>query len=231
MPQTRRFGRARSVAGEFFIIVAGVLVALAVDQARENAAERNLEAHYLQRLAADLASDTASFSEYQITLETKASVLRDLVSDDPMSCLFNRQNLMADLVHSQFKALQPNRATTFQELQSTGNLKLIQDFGLRGRITEYYMDFDHMSGILSSSPGEYRKLFLEAIPGDVVYSWRLDSIPPDPPTLESGIRSLLSEVALRAAVNAELGYTAALASTQREFRETAAALLEDLARS
>ena len=231
MPQTPWFGRARSIAGEFLIIVAGVLVALAVDQWRGSIADRTLEAHYLQRLGEDLASDTASFSEYQTVLETKASVLRDLVSDGPLSHLLERENLMADLVHSQYKALQPNRATTFQELQSTGNMKLIRDFGLRGRITEYYMNFDHMSEILSSSPGEYRKLFLESIPGEVVYSWRLDSIPPDSPILESGIRSLLSEAPLRAAVNAELGYTAALAATQREFKETAAGLLKDLGRS
>ena len=231
MPQTPRFGRARSLAGEFLIIVAGVLVALAVDQWRESVADRDLEAHYLERLGANLVSDTASFNWYQTVIETKASVLRDLVSDDPLSRLLGRENPMADLVHSQFLSLQPVRATTFQELQSTGNLKLIQDFGLRGRITEYYLEFDHKSEILSSSPGEYRKLFLESIPGDVVYSWRLDSIPPDPSALESGIRSLLNEPALRAAVNAELGYTAALASTQREFKETAAGMLEDLGHS
>ena len=106
MPPTRRFGRARSLAAEFLIIVAGVLVALAVDQRKESVADRALEAHYLQRLSADLASDTASFSEYQTILETKASVLRDLVSEDPRSRLFERENLMADLVHSQFKALE-----------------------------------------------------------------------------------------------------------------------------
>ena len=228
MPQTPRSGRARFVVGEFLIIVAGVLVALGVDQWRGSMADRALEARYLQRLGADLASDTASSGEYQIVLETKASVLRDLVSSDPLSRLLERENLMADLVYSQFKALQTNRATTFQELQSTGNMKLIQDLGLRGRITEYYMNFDHMSEILSSSPGDYRRLFLEAMPGDLVYAWRLDSIPPHPATLESGIRSLLSEPTLQAAVNAELGYTAALASQQKEFKETAANLLEEL---
>lgn len=52
--------------GEFFVIVLGVLVALAVDDAAQYRADRQLEAHLLERLGEDLRADAADLAIAQV---------------------------------------------------------------------------------------------------------------------------------------------------------------------
>jgi uncharacterized protein YjeT (DUF2065 family) len=54
-------GRLPVLAAEFVLIVAGVLVALALDQWRARLHDRTLESEYVLRLRNDLANDTSSF--------------------------------------------------------------------------------------------------------------------------------------------------------------------------
>ena len=220
--------KLRSVAGEFFVIVAGVLVALGVDEWRENLADQALEAEYLQRLRTDLESDTANFAWFERVLEAKESVLLDLKSDDPIRRLQGHENLIQDLVYSDFKALPSSQASTFRELQSTGNLKLIRDINLRGKISRYYLGFDHISAILATPSGDYRRLLSESIPGELINGWRLDNTPPDPGALERGLRTLLALPNIGGAVNAELAYTTGMAYYLGDYEASARALLEEL---
>ncbi|MFC1575893.1 hypothetical protein ACFL5A_04550 [Gemmatimonadota bacterium] len=228
MPQQGPPSRIRSVVGEFVIIVAGVLVALGVDEWRDNLGDQRLEAEYIERLRLDLEVDTATFAWFEQVLEAKEAVLRDLVSENPIDRLQAHENLIGDLVYSEFKALPTAQTSTFRELQSTGNLKLLRNVDLRGKISEYHLGFDHISGILATPEGEYRRIFSESFRGDAFRSWRIDSIPPDPAVLESEIRTLLAHPGLEPAVNAELGYTAGMAFYLGYYSELAEALLTAL---
>lgn len=228
MIQPTPFSKFRSVAGEFIIIVGGVLVALLVDEWRGVRADRALETQYVHRLREDLAWDIENSEEFEAILATKASVLQDLLSDDPIRRLNEHENLIEDLIYSNFKALPANRTSTFQELQSTGNLHLIRDLELRGRISQYYLGYDHISGVLASPSGEYRELVSQAIPADAIQAWRLDGISPEPSALEEGVRVLLGLPNLKGAANSELGYTAGLVFYLRDFKLQATGLLAEL---
>jgi hypothetical protein len=228
--QPRRFrlnwGSVRYVAGQFVVIVVGVLVALAVDQWRSDRNDRAREAEYLARLTADLTADTATFSEFLSLLGTKSDVLGALLVDSARS-LSNAEPsaLMDRLTASGFVALPPNRAGTFRELQTTGNLGLLEDVSMRDALAQYYMGYDHISGVLAASPGSYRLYLWSAIPGDLSYRRRVGDGAVDGTQLANGLATLRRMPDLTRVVNAELTYTAAMTYYLTEYRRIAQNLL------
>ena len=71
--------RVRFAAAQFIVIVAGVLVALAVDEWRQSRQDRDLELLYASRLRLDLQRDTSRFGDFERSvLATKAAVLMGL---------------------------------------------------------------------------------------------------------------------------------------------------------
>jgi hypothetical protein len=214
------------VIGGFVVIVAGVLVALAVDQWRAAREDRVIEARYLDRLRADLEWDTANFGSFdRAALQAKAEVLRDLLAADALDRLMARSSLIDDLNYSGFVALPPNRPATFEELQSTGNLSLLQDIELRGALAQYYSGFTHISGILAQPFGDYRRRLEAALPGASFYDWRLNGTVPPTPELQASIMRLLADPGIEGAVNSELAYTSAMTFYLRSYHTQAVDLL------
>lgn len=131
----------RYAAGEITIIVIGVLIALGVDNCNESRVARRREHDYLTRLAADIRRDTAMFALSDSLLDGKeralAAVDSVLSSKRPMrdTVAF----LQAVVRSSNLGWNQPRvRPTTFQDLLSTGNLRLVRDLELRSAIVQYY---------------------------------------------------------------------------------------------
>jgi hypothetical protein len=76
----QRWSRVRFAAAEFVVIVAGVLVALGVDEWRQSRRDHALELQYAARLRADLQRDTTRFADFERTaLAVKADVLMSLM--------------------------------------------------------------------------------------------------------------------------------------------------------
>ena len=216
----------RSFVGEFLVIVAGVLAALAVDQWKDALDARRLESVYIQRLRADLEADTASFAEFERTfIASKVAVLRNLLSDDAVVRLGERSDLLADLSYSSFKALPPNRPATFEELESTGALNLLRDPELRGAISAYYSGFEHISRVLAEPDGDYQVRLWRVLPGDQVYDWQISQQSPVLEDLIAGLEKLVAEPGFEGAVNSELEYTAGMAFYLSQYRKEAADLL------
>jgi hypothetical protein len=119
----------RYALGEISIIVTGILIALAVDNCNESRNAARREADYLARVATDLRRDTATFTFVDSIIDRKE---RDLASAD---CILNGRRMIRDTVaflqaivsSSNFGWNQPRvRTVTFQDLQTTGNLRLIR---------------------------------------------------------------------------------------------------------
>ena len=132
MPQLRK----QRLIGEFLIIVLGVLAALAVDQWRQGAQERALEVEYLVRLERDLLRDSASAATtLDGTNRGRASLDRALELIDTSGVLDSVGTYVSVAVGAP-----PPLATqpTFDELLSTGSLRLIRDLETREAILAYY---------------------------------------------------------------------------------------------
>ncbi|TFG66423.1 MAG: hypothetical protein E4H28_01980 [Gemmatimonadales bacterium] len=130
--------------GEFLIVVAGVMMALAADGWIHDRADRALEARYLEDLATDLASDTAEIN-YTISLAAQRAelghhVLQAMAGDTVLEPVY-----LATAVERVMYFTYPAYArSTISDLMSTGNLKLLGDRELKRRLSEYYQAIDRM---------------------------------------------------------------------------------------
>ena len=219
----------RYALGEIFLIFAGITAALAANDWYSDRADKLLEAEYLDRLRVDLELDVSGFSGYEGTLERKASLLRALLTETEASLLSRgTDRLMDDLNMSSFVALDNVQSTTFQELQSTGNLALIRDAKIRADLASYYSFYDYIFGINDQSLGPYRQILYSSLPGGAVYDERVGVKSMSEAELRSGLQRLLAHPDLETAVNAELAYSARLIDWQRNFRMRAQEFVQRL---
>ena len=123
------------------VIVVGVLIALAVDQWASDRADRRAEMDYLHALSADLRSDSSLFVGTLIPIMGRAReamddmgpVLRGEVPVPVDTIAFLQQ-----VVTSTGFFIQLGVRTTFDELLSTGSLRLIRSAELRFSLASYY---------------------------------------------------------------------------------------------
>ena len=203
--------RVRFVLAEFVVIVLGVLVALGVDEFRGERADRALELEYGHRLIADLEADSSYFAWYRGVLADKGAVLTSLLTDpEAFANVANAEVKMDLVVYSTFIGLPQVSVATFEELQTTGRVGLLQSASLRNDLGFHYAEYSRMSEILDERFGPYRERVFAALPGSLHFAARLDTEPVDPDALATGLRRLVSLPDIEEAANAELAYTASL---------------------
>jgi hypothetical protein len=131
---------------EFFVVVVGILAALAVDDWRQARADRALEEHLLSSLLDDLEDDQVD-AELQLGFEQA-----DREAVDHLLALFQHplapdnptRGMTPDEVDESLNELW-NRGelevadATFSEMISTGSFRVIRNRVLRREITTYYM--------------------------------------------------------------------------------------------
>lgn len=130
--------------GEFVVIVIGVLVALALDQWAATRADRVSEREYVAALVADLEADADYLSERVIPLVSLAdSALEEVgpVSRGVAEVPIDTISFLRRVVSSRRTIAQLPSSPTFDELISTGALRLIESASFRSSLVLYY---DHM---------------------------------------------------------------------------------------
>jgi hypothetical protein len=131
----------RRLIGEFFVIVMGVLAALAVDQWTQAREDRSTEASYLARIETDLMADSAELESRKRSADGGLARLRDLfveTRDADQVDLSGYADNWFPLVGDGF-APQATRSV-FDELISTGRLGLIGDAEVRTALLSYYRE-------------------------------------------------------------------------------------------
>jgi hypothetical protein len=138
--------------GEIAIIVVGILLAITLDNCNDARINGRVEHEYLTRLGEDLRTDTATFAFVDRALSRKQAALALVDSvmstrDQPLRDTISF--LQAVVTASNFAWNQPRvRTTTFQELHSSGNLRLLRDEDLRAQVVRYY----------TSAEGDYLRI-------------------------------------------------------------------------
>lgn len=212
---------------EFFVIVLGVLVALAVDQWWSDREDRRVEAEYLSRIKEDIASDIESFRRLEEIFAIKEEVttnLRDYPDSDLLS--MSPDELSRNLVFSGFVAFPDSTSTTFDELVSTGRFALIQSIELRDALSQYYSSFEHISEIMFEPPGDYKKVLWESFPAELLVRGQSGDDVVDAEEFSNGLDSLLSDSRLKTAANSEMVYANTLIYYLSGNRRQAQQLLE-----
>jgi hypothetical protein len=125
------------LVGEFVLIVVGVLVALAVESALEDRSDDKLRDQYLSRLAQDLEADKrALLGRIEFFTDVRRfsqDVLTWMDGEAPV----DRRILLASFYAAEVWPLTPS-TSTYIDLHSTGNLRLLDDIDLRTKMSIYY---------------------------------------------------------------------------------------------
>lgn len=140
MDSRTTFGTA---ARELALIVVGVVIALAFNSWYQRRSEAAELINYLERLVADLETDSATFQFTLDILDDKDAAL-DQVAQVALGLSPPDSSFFSALATTQYMGFQTprERRVTFDELLATGRLRLIQDAELRARLVEYYWALD-----------------------------------------------------------------------------------------
>ena len=141
MLKAENASKVRRAAGEFVIIVTGVLTALALDGWNSARQDREREKQYLTSLQADLETQVDRFNSWLTRFDQRAAVAEQLwqVVTTSTPPTVSREDLHGAFVSG--GTYHPPRLysdATYQDLITTGNLHLIRDQKLKAGILNYH---------------------------------------------------------------------------------------------
>ena len=182
----------RYAIGELFIVVAGVLVALAIDQWNDERLEQQEANEILQHLLIDLQAD---LDNMQIMVrnvgDKQQSLLRLKSVFESGQRPENSAQFLQDIVVGADFGWNQNRphSTTYQEALSSGKFGLIRNAELRSAISRYYFEFTDLFNRADARETRFPHISYQLVPRNSESSNRL--------VLLSTDRALSSEEVVR----------------------------------
>ncbi len=129
-----------AVIVEILVVMLGLLLAFQLDRWREGRADRQKERTYVDRLIADVSADIPGI-EHAIALATLRQELTTLlmaVSDDPSAATQQPALFLAAMNQAAFTYTPTLTSHTFENLRSTGDLRLIRGEPVKKSLFDYY---------------------------------------------------------------------------------------------
>jgi hypothetical protein len=129
-----------AVGIEVLVVMIGLLLAFQLDGWRESLAERRQEQTYINRLIADVESDIPDI-EHAIALQTLRLELVDLLMDvalDPAAASREPLLFLGAVNQAAYTYTPVLTSHTFENLRSTGDLRLIPDESVKNVMFDYY---------------------------------------------------------------------------------------------
>jgi hypothetical protein len=122
------------------VVVVGLMLALQLDGWVEKRGERQKEAEYVQRLISDMEMDVAAI---QIAIDIASMRLRlaDFlmeVSREPAVAITRPAEFVGAVNQAAYTYTPSLAAHTFEDLRSTGNMRLLLDQDLKNALYDYY---------------------------------------------------------------------------------------------
>ncbi len=138
----------RYAIGEIFLVVIGILIALQVNNWKENIQNKELEKNTLENIRADLVlqqdiiNGQLQFEEDKIAkADTAASFLSSSFSLNKLNSLL--ENL------SERRTFVANK-TSYISVDNTGGKKLIRNYSLQNAIVRYYQRLDYVTQVINN---------------------------------------------------------------------------------
>lgn len=129
-----------TVGIEILVVMIGLLLAFQLDRWRESIVERQQEKTYINRLIADVETDIPGI-EYAIALQSLRLELVDLlmaVTLDPTAATEEPVVFLGAVNQAAFTYTPVFTSHTFENLRSTGDLRLILDEPVKNVMFDYY---------------------------------------------------------------------------------------------
>jgi len=135
----------RYAIGEIVLVVIGILIALAINNWNENRKAALQENLYLKRLLLETNQDLNHFAESIKSLEKGNRSI--VLFSEAIKSKTIQDSLLLQRASDYFKygSIYPvftSSKSTFDDLSSTGNLKIIKNIKLREALVKYYADYE-----------------------------------------------------------------------------------------
>lgn len=214
---------------DFVIVVIGVIVGIQVANWNEMRLERLQEADQLVRIADDLRRDIGTYDEMLTIYAIKQETILALRDQSPARVIAGDLGKAAlRLEQSLYKAIPAQHRGTFDELVGSGTFRLLRDAAFRTALAEYYASYGRMSEILAEPLGNYTRLMVGAIPGDVPLENLHDVDQATADRLLAALERVRANPDFEAAANAEAYYARDMYNWLRHFRARSIELLSML---
>jgi hypothetical protein len=125
---------------ELLVVIVGLMMAFQLDRWWEDIGERKLEGVYLQRLVDDIESDIPQL-EGAIRLANMRKDYAELlmaVAENPAIATEQPTPFLVAVDQASFTYTPTLSKATFEDLRSTGNMRLIHSQELKKRLNDYY---------------------------------------------------------------------------------------------
>jgi hypothetical protein len=135
-------------------------------------------------------------------------------------CAIVKPSDSVDKVSTQIVALEhpPHRSGTFDELVGSGTLRLLSDAAFRAALAECYASYGRMSEILAEPLGNYIRLMIGAIQGEIPIENLRDGDQATADRLLAALGRVRANPDFEAAANAEIYYARDMHNWLRHFR-------------
>jgi len=141
-PSTSRldFRRWRGSVTELFIVVVGILIALAVDDWYAGVQQRDQEVAWVTSIRDDLAADRTTLEDGLSFLDETRNVIRDLIEtlDDPSYVVADTLGYLRQIKRATLATYFRPTATTYTELTASGGLSVISSRLLTRAVIDYH---------------------------------------------------------------------------------------------
>lgn len=129
-----------AVAVDLIVVVVGILIALQVDQWAQGRQERALGTTYLARLGEDLQTEYARATDAEgwARDRLRAVALLSRVVSDPAVGASESATLPWAIETASWRSFPRSSGFVYDELQSTGHMRLIRSLTLRRELAEHY---------------------------------------------------------------------------------------------
>jgi len=155
---------------EFFVILVGVLGALAADQWAQDREDRKLESEYLERLRADVGYDR---EEVQFVLEVSRAGLEAV--DSLLEPTFVRRATDDALLSSALLAASARQVDlsrgTWEELVASGRIALLKEAEVRLALADYARFVSEIAGYWEYTSNDLWAWVGRRVPGEVQDRW------------------------------------------------------------
>jgi hypothetical protein len=129
--------------GEIFLVVLGILIALQINNWNEAKKESNLENIYYCRILEEFELDksliTQSYEQVNQKIETGKQIIIDLHKGKP-----DKHTILNNYLKALRLAVYVPRKNAFNDLTSSGNLKILSDVTTKNSLMEYYGNLENI---------------------------------------------------------------------------------------
>jgi hypothetical protein len=162
---TNHLNRRGRIIGEFSLIVIGVLVALTVETALDERQNEQLRDEYYSRVHADLIADKTAIESRIIFFRVVEQFNQDTLDWLESDVAVSQDVLLAAFYAAEVWPFVPN-LSTYQDLQSTGNIRLMDNIDFRTSLAAYYNKAGTSAGGFNPSE-DYRQIVRGVIPSRI----------------------------------------------------------------